>query len=166
MRPVELRNLSGSAVQLEGGTVGIAEMSPRVIPAHGRLILTHADYVRLATINDLSALPVEVTMPRTAPQNVSVLDFGCHGDGITDDTYNFQRAIDYVADNGGGVVNVPVGVYLVDGLMLKGDVSLVGESRVACVIKQRDASSGMAGISVYESTCEIRSLSFWGAAHE
>lgn len=161
MRPVELRNLSSAEVTLPGGRVGIVEVESRVVPPHGRLMLTNAEYVRLATLNDLSELPVEVHMPRARPQNVSVTDFGCRGDGITDDTYDFQRAIDFVASNGGGVVNVPVGVYLVDGLMLRGDVSLVGENRVACVIKQRDASTGMAGVSVFESTCEVRGLSIW-----
>lgn len=45
-------------------------------------------------------------------QYVSVKDFGAVGDGVTDDTAAFVAAKDYVAGLGGGIVHIPVGVYV------------------------------------------------------
>jgi len=42
-----------------------------------------------------------------------VTDFGAKGDGKTDDTGAFQRALDAVADEGGGIVTVPGGQFLI-----------------------------------------------------
>lgn len=43
----------------------------------------------------------------------TVLDYGATGDGQTDDTEAFQQALDDRAANGGGVVGVPAGKYLI-----------------------------------------------------
>lgn len=43
---------------------------------------------------------------------VSVLSFGAVGDGQTDNTAAFQQAIDSCAEQGGGIVSVPEGCYL------------------------------------------------------
>lgn len=42
-----------------------------------------------------------------------VTEFGAIGDGKTDDTDAIQRAIDACRENGGGVVFVPPGQYVV-----------------------------------------------------
>jgi len=41
---------------------------------------------------------------------VSVKDFGVVGDGVTDDTVNFQKAITYVGSLGGGALYIPNGL--------------------------------------------------------
>lgn len=46
----------------------------------------------------------------------SVRAFGAHGDGVTDDTAAFQQAIDGAGQEGGGIVTVPAGRYLIDPL--------------------------------------------------
>jgi hypothetical protein len=45
----------------------------------------------------------------------SVREFGARGDGQTDDTEAFQRAIDAAGEAGGGRVHVPAGRYLIGG---------------------------------------------------
>ncbi len=47
------------------------------------------------------------------PPGVSVRDFGAAGDGVTDDTQALQKAMDACAAQGGGVVSLPSGRYLV-----------------------------------------------------
>jgi len=43
----------------------------------------------------------------------SVKDSGAKGDGVTDDTAAFQKALDETGKAGGGIVRVPVGNYLI-----------------------------------------------------
>lgn len=58
---------------------------------------------------------------------VDVQAFGAVGDGITDDTASFQRAMDEVAKAGGGIVRVPSGEYLIKShLNIPEDVTLQG----------------------------------------
>src|SRR5512140_3241682 len=50
-----------------------------------------------------------------APDTYSVRDFGAKGDGKTDDTAAFQKALDAGAQAGGGVVAAPRGNYFFAG---------------------------------------------------
>jgi len=52
----------------------------------------------------------------------NVKDFGAKGNGITMDTRYIQKAIDKAFENGGGVVDVPSGTYLVGTLILKDNI--------------------------------------------
>jgi len=57
----------------------------------------------------------------------SVLEFGARGDGQTDDTAAFQRALDAAAKSGGGIVYATRGVYLFSGhLVIPSAVTLKG----------------------------------------
>lgn len=152
LRPVTVRNLSTSAVTFAG-----CELDP-----HGVLYLSMADYVAFAKATDVSTLGVEVSLPAVDLTHVSVKDFGAVGDGVSDDTYAMQRAIDSVADNGGGVVTVPVGVYLVTGLLLGDGVSLEGESRVGSVIRQASGAPS-ACVSATDGAVSLSSLTVRGA---
>lgn len=51
----------------------------------------------------------------TNPDFFSVQDYGAHGDGKTDDTAAFQKAMDAAAQAGGGVVYAPRGNYFFAG---------------------------------------------------
>ena len=53
-----------------------------------------------------------------APETCSVYNvtmFGARGDGATDDTVAFQRALDAAGDAGGGIVQVTRGTYMIAG---------------------------------------------------
>lgn len=60
----------------------------------------------------------------------SVTTFGAKGDGTTDDTAAFQKALDAAAADGGGIVSVPTGNYLIKGhLSIPDNVTLEGVFR-------------------------------------
>jgi hypothetical protein len=62
-----------------------------------------------------------------APDQYSVLDFGAKGDGKTDDTAAFQKALDTASRAGGGVVFAPRGNYFFAGhLSVPSAVTLKG----------------------------------------
>ena len=57
-------------------------------------------------------------------RSLSVKDCGAVGDGVTLDTKAIQTAIDSVAALGGGVVEVPAGVYLTGSIWLRDNINL------------------------------------------
>ena len=64
----------------------------------------------------------------TGNERISILDFGAVADGKTDNTLAIQQAMQHASENGGGIVRVPVGQYLVKGhLEMPRNVSLEGE---------------------------------------
>lgn len=68
-----------------------------------------------AWLAGMSASTATSASPLRTPSFV-VSTFGARGDGATDDTDAFQRAIDAAGNRGGGVVTVPPGRYLLDPL--------------------------------------------------
>lgn len=69
---------------------------------------------------------------------VNVKDFGAKGDGVTLDTSSIQQAIQYVKNNGGGVVYFPKGTYLVYNLAVAYNTTLVGEGDKESILKVPD----------------------------
>ena len=60
----------------------------------------------------------------------SVTAFGAKGDGTSDDTAAFQKALDAVSKDGGGIVFVPTGNYLIKGhLSIPDHVTMEGVFR-------------------------------------
>lgn len=64
------------------------------------------------------------------PISVNVKSYGAKGDGKTDDTSYFQRAIDDLKKNGGGILQVPAGNYPISFLKFFGkqysNISIIG----------------------------------------
>ncbi|MDO4713626.1 MAG: glycosyl hydrolase family 28-related protein [bacterium] len=73
-------------------------------------------------------LGVHVPAPMTSfVANVKDPVYGAKGDGVTDDTVAIQKAIDAVHAQGGGIVEVPAGTYMIDAvtsLKMKSNVIL------------------------------------------
>ena len=151
LRVVKIRNLSNENIVI----------GDRTVPALGSLTITHAEYIEKAIAYDISSYDVEILLPNIQLKKVSVKDFGANGDGYTDDTDFIQAAIDYVSFYGGGIVEIPIGVYIVDGVAVAGNVSLVGESKRDSVLKLKPGSTN-AIVSFSKSSAEISKIRFVG----
>ncbi len=58
-----------------------------------------------------------------------VIYWGAKGDGVTDDTIAFQKAMDYISTKEGGTVFVPAGTFAIHGsLMIPNGVTLQGDA--------------------------------------
>lgn len=81
------------------------------------------------------AILLSVLMVSACCAEFNVRDFGAVGDGVADDTAAFQSALDEAGKAGGGIVNVPAGVYRINGnLTVPGAVTLQGIFRVPPVV--------------------------------
>ncbi|MBR5464332.1 MAG: glycoside hydrolase family 28 protein [Alistipes sp.] len=72
-------------------------------------------------------LPFEmpkVERPVIPAREVSIVDFGAVGDGMTLNTEAFAAAIDNLAEQGGGKVNVPDGIWFTGPIVLKDNIEL------------------------------------------
>ncbi|MBT8488638.1 MAG: hypothetical protein HKN72_05480 [Gemmatimonadetes bacterium] len=85
-----------------------------------------------------------------------VRDFGAIGDGRTDDTDAFQRAL-----NHGGLIWVPAGEYLVGSVVSTRPVGLVGAHRLS-VIRLSGTDSREPGVLLRHQGSFIRSIHFHG----
>lgn len=148
LRVIKIQNISPETVAI--GAPGDEDY--REIPPLGSLTLTHAEYIQKAIKYDMSLFDVKILMPNIELKRVSVKDFGAMGDGITDDTETIQSAIDYVSFYGGGVVDLPIGVYIVSGILLDGNVMLQGESKRDSVLKLKaDANNAIVSFANSEA---------------
>ena len=74
-----------------------------------------------------TSLPVALkapALPSIPKLSISVKDFGATGDGVTDNTVDFARAITYLQEKGGGHLIVPPGLYLTGPITLKSNIDL------------------------------------------
>lgn len=72
-------------------------------------------------------LPIELTapaLPRIPEYTVSLADFGGVGDGITDNTEAFSKAVSALEKAGGGHLIVPAGIYLTGPISFKDRMDL------------------------------------------
>jgi len=70
---------------------------------------------KLTSVQVVCCLLVASVAALAAPDAFSVRDFGAKGDGKTDDTAAFQKALDAAAQAGGGTVHAPRGNYFFAG---------------------------------------------------
>lgn len=138
-RIVRMHNVSEADILLADSVSGQV-----TVPAFGFTSLPYDRYIRLSIDNDLNDFRLRVDIAQETVKKASVTDFGAKGDGLTNDTYAMQRAIDYIIDYGGGIVDIPVGVYVIDGLSVAGNVVIQGESREDSVLKMRGSGTAIA----------------------
>ena len=100
--------------------------------------------------------------------DANVVSYGAVGDGYTDDTEAFKKAIDAVSKKGGGTVFVPAGFWCItEKLSLPSHVGLVGEldpddlrsSTVICVYAGKGSSSG--GFFDMAIQSAVKDLAVW-----
>ena len=63
-------------------------------------------------------------LPSIPSLTVSITDFGAKGDGLTLNTSAFENAVRQLAEQGGGCLTVPAGVWLTGPIELKSNVKL------------------------------------------
>ena len=81
----------------------------------------------------------------------SVLDFGAVGDGITDDTEAFKKALEYV-NNIAGVLYAPAGTYVLKEQLVVGNgVTILGDFKKPT---EDDAKAGGTIFALYPKSCE------------
>ena len=56
--------------------------------------------------------------------------FGVKSNGLYDNTASFQKAVDYISENGGGTLYISVGRYLTGAVQLKDNVSILIQGTV------------------------------------
>jgi hypothetical protein len=82
----------------------------------------------MIVIHKTSPLFLILLVPSICLGKVNVLDYGTKADGRTDDTAAIQRALDLAAKDRGGVVEMPKGLYRIEGsLLIPPGVCLSGE---------------------------------------
>jgi len=74
--------------------------------------------------SSLPSIIQSITKPDFPNYQNSITDFGAKGDGITDCTEAFRKAIDNCADKGGGSVLVPEGIFLTGTIHLRSNINL------------------------------------------
>lgn len=73
--------------------------------------------------DEANQIVAEVTAPTFLAQTFNVKSYGAAGDGATDNTTAFARAIGACNAAGGGMVEVPSGTYVCGAIELKSDVN-------------------------------------------
>lgn len=75
----------------------------------------------------LNALPFQMpvpTLPVIPDNQVNILDFGAIGNGLILNTEAFNKAVENCANQGGGRVIVPAGIWLTGPIQLKSNIDL------------------------------------------
>lgn len=73
--------------------------------------------------------------PQPPANRIDVRAFGTKGNGRTNDTFAFQKAIKAAADTKHRTVHVPAGTYILDPLFLPSNFRLTGEETETAILK-------------------------------
>ena len=126
MSTVEIINMSSEDVAVSDVTV----------PARRRAVVSYKRFAQLAVDADIPSMSqIEVVKERNVPSRCSVAEFGARGSGTVDDTRAFQRAVSYLESNGGGVLEIPAGIYPVSGIDVTAPVRFEGAGAKGTTLK-------------------------------
>lgn len=105
--------------------------------------------------------------------NLRVNYFGAHGDDTSNDTAAIQKAIDFGHKNGYQQIEMPVGTYLVDSLILRNGTKIRGHFKGTVIQSASDRSKESSEISGIVKIANnavtnvvIENLTFDGNGHE
>lgn len=93
------------------------------IPAFATPLLHHQSAFNLREAK-VEAIMASVTVPTFPNKTFPITSFGAVGDGVTDNTAAFRKAIQACTVAGGGSVVVPAGKFLTGPIVLKSNVNL------------------------------------------
>lgn len=122
-RDMSRRQMLKAGVILAGG----AALSPLFLQHNSQLVAFAAGPLPWSAANTILA---ETTVPTFPNSTFSVSSYGAKGDGSTDNTAAFQKAITAANAAGGGQVVVPSGTYVTGAIYLKSNVNLHLDSGV------------------------------------
>lgn len=88
------------------------------------LLSCSSDYEYSYLYRELPFEMENVHKPQIQPRTVNIEDFGGVGDGVTVNTSFFAEAIDVLAQNGGGRLMVPKGIWRTGPIILKDNIEL------------------------------------------
>lgn len=77
---------------------------------------------------------------KTKTNAINIKELGAKGDGVTDDTVAINAAIMYAKVNNMGVY-APSGVYIVDGVVIPGNIAITGENKETVTFKLKNNST-------------------------
>ena len=98
-------------------------------------LLQHYNIINIKSIILILCILTFISSPNAIGQDkkgfvhsISVKDkwFGAKGDGIADDTASIQKAVDFIYNRGGGVINFPAGTYLVTSVNIREGITYQG----------------------------------------
>jgi hypothetical protein len=143
--------IDGVYQQKDGYTVSGAVLTFSVAPPNLSTIevmVTTAMAVGATSSDLVSYTPagtgaVATTVQTKLRESVSVKDFGAVGDGVTDDTLAFQKAV----ISGASQVLIPTGTYLCDKININPYVHILGEGREGSIVKFK---SGATSLSLFQ----------------
>jgi polygalacturonase len=104
-----------------GAGIGVAAAA--VLPAMAEVAQAAVDPSELPW-PEARAIVAETTRPTFPPVNFDVTKYGAKGDGSTDNTAAFKKAIEACNAAGGGHVIVPSGTYVTGAIYIKSNVDL------------------------------------------
>ena len=94
--------------------------------------------IQIKLTNDINEVSSQLDSVKINHLSISVKDYGAKGDGVTDDITPIQNAINFVSSNGGGVVFIPNGTYIISSpIQMKSNVILKGNSANSSVIETK-----------------------------
>ncbi len=88
------------------------------------MVISNSSLSQSITWSDLSRIESNVTLPVFPEQKFLIIQFGAVGDGTTDCTAAFAKAITACSAAGGGHVIIPAGRFLTGPIHLKSNVDL------------------------------------------
>jgi hypothetical protein len=132
--PSKATTIASGQVTLQSGTTQTNVSIPVNTEIDKAIVVTLANPINA----QLASTSYTFSLDRKVLVSVKDNLFGASGDGTTLDKTAVQEAIDYVMNNGGGLVYFPVGTYPVYSIKLPPNITLAGAGDRQSILKAPD----------------------------